>query len=210
MSSGLIALLVGPAILVPLASYAIAHRRVRGAGWYGVLLLVIAFWSLTYAWELGASQLETKVLALKIKYLAILLLPSGWIGFLLAFVGWPPARVWRRVLPVGLVSAVLLVLAWTDPWHGLFWGRLTMEQVGGYLVIRGRGPLFWLNVLYTYIVLGAGVALLASHAVHSPYLYRTRARVLMIGTMVPWAGNFAFIMSRHETIIDPTPFLFTC
>jgi PAS domain S-box-containing protein len=210
MSPGLIALLAGPAILVPLAGYAIVRRRVPGASWYAVLLLSIAFWSLAYAWELSAQHPGTKVLALRIKYLAVVLLPSGWIGFILAFVGSPAERVRRQVLPVATVSVVMLALAWTDGWHGLFWGRLTVEQIGGYAVLRGRGPLFWLNVLYTYAVLAAGIVLLASHAAHSPYLYKKRARLLMIGTVVPWAGNVAFLMSRHETIIDPTPFLFTC
>jgi PAS domain S-box-containing protein len=210
MSPGLIALLAGPAILVPLAAYAIARRRVRGAGWYAVLLLSIAFWSLAYAWELSAQLHTTKLLALRIKYLAVVLMPSGWIGFILAFVGSPAERVRRRVLPVAAVSAIMLVLAWTDGWHGLFWGRLTVEQIGAYAILRGRGPFFWVNVLYTYAVLAAGIVLLASHAVHSPYLYKNRARLLMVGTVVPWAGNVVFVMSRHETIIDPTPFLFTC
>ena len=90
MSAGLIALLAGPAILLPLACYAIARRRVRGAAWYALLLLSIAFWSLAYAWELSAPQPDAKMLALKLKYLGIVLLPSGWLGFVLAFVGSPP------------------------------------------------------------------------------------------------------------------------
>ena len=182
---------------------------VRGASWYALVLVAIAFWSLAYAWELSAPQAEVKVLALKVKYLGVVLLPSGWLGFVLAFVGSPPARVWRRVLPVALVSAVMLGLAWTDAWHGLFWGPLTIQTVGGYQVLRGRGPLFWVNVLYTYTVLAGGIVLLASHAIHSPYLFKKRARLLMAGTVIPWAGNLAFVMSRHETIIDPTPFLFS-
>ena len=210
MSPALVALLAGPAILVPLAGYAIARRQVRGAAWYALLLLSIAFWSLAYAWELSAPQPEAKLLALKIKYVGVVVLPSAWLGFMLAFVGSPPARVRRRVVPVALVSAVMLALAWTDGWHGLFWGRVTIDQIGGYDVVRGRGPFFWVNVLYTYGVLAGGIFLLASHAVHSPYLYQKRATLLMVGTVVPWAGNLVFVMSRHETIIDPTPFLFTC
>ncbi len=114
MSAGLIALLAGPVILIPLACYTLAHRRVRGATWYGVLLLTIAFWSVAYAWELLLPDREAKILALKAKYLGVVLLPSSWIGFILSFVGFQPPRVWTRVLPVALVSAVMLVLAWTD------------------------------------------------------------------------------------------------
>src|SRR5688572_22347423 len=132
MSAGLVALFAGPAILIPLACYALAHRQVRGATWYGVLLLTLAFWSLAYAGELSAPGVEAKVLALKIKYLAVVLVPSGWIGFILSFVGCPSAHVRRRVLPLAAVSAVMLVLAWTDPWHGLFWGSLSLYEIDGY------------------------------------------------------------------------------
>ena len=210
MSPGLTALFAGPAILVPLACYAIVRRQVRGATWYALLLLTIAFWSLAYAWELSAAEFDSKQLALRIKYIAVVMLPAGWLGFILSFLGSPPRRVWRGVVPVAIVSALMLALAWTDGWHGLFWGPLTLQQIGPYLVLHGRGPLFWVNVLYTYAILAAGIVLLASHAVHSPYLYKNRALVLMIGTVLPWAGNISFVLSRRETIIDPTPFLFTC
>ncbi len=210
MSPPLIALLAGPAILVPLAWYALARPQVRGARWYGLVLLTIAFWSATYLWELSADNLDSKVFALKIKYLAVVLLPSGWIGFILSFVGSPPGRVWRRVIPVAIISAIFLTIAWTNDWHGWFWGRLTIEQIGPYRVIHGRAAFFWVNVIYTYVVLAAGLVLLVSHAVHSPYLYKQRARTLIAGTLVPWIGNMAFVLSTEETIIDPTPFLFTC
>ena len=67
MSPPLIALLAGPAILLPLAWYALARPQVRGARWYGLVLLTIAFWSATYLWELSADNLDSKVFALKIK-----------------------------------------------------------------------------------------------------------------------------------------------
>ena len=54
------------------------------------------------------------------------------------------------------------------------------------------------------------VSSVVSHAVHSPYLYKQHARTLIAGTLVPWIGNMAFVLSTEETIIDPTPFLFTC
>ncbi len=210
MSAGLIALLAGPVILIPLACYTLAHRRVRGATWYGVLLLTIAFWSVAYAWELLLPDREAKILALKAKYLGVVLLPSSWIGFILSFVGFQPPRVWSRVLPVALVSAVMLVLAWTDEWHGLFWGPNRLYVVNGYSVLQGRGPLFWVNVAYTYFVLATGIVLLALHAAHSPYLYRRSARILILGAVVPWLGNLFFVMRPQETTVDPTPFLFSC
>jgi signal transduction histidine kinase len=103
-----------------------------------------------------------------------------------------------------------LAVVWSDPWHGMFWGPMSMQKVGEYLVLQGRGPGFWLNVSYTYLVLGTGLVLLLLHAIHSPHLYRSRAAILMTGVLIPWAGNLVFMIQDEERIVDPTPFLFSC
>ena len=58
MLTSLLPLFIGPAVLLPIAAYAILHRRVRAAGWYALLLVAIAHWSMTYAWELTAGELD--------------------------------------------------------------------------------------------------------------------------------------------------------
>ena len=80
------------------------HRRVRAAGWYALLLVAIAHWSIAYAWELTAGELEFKLLVLKIKYLGVCAIPAIWIGFVLDFVGTEPPRIRRAVRAVGAVS----------------------------------------------------------------------------------------------------------
>jgi signal transduction histidine kinase len=210
MSPWFALLLAGPLVLLPLAAYCFVQRRVKGARWYGLLLLTIAWWSLTYAWELSADDVAIKALALRIKYVGVVLLPPAWIGFILEFVDAEPARLRARVMPMIVVAVVVLTLVWSDPWHGLFWGPMTVQRVGEYLVLRGRGPGFWINVSYTYITLAAGLVLLVLHAVHSPHLYGRRTAILMTGALIPWAGNLVFMINREESIVDPTPFLFSC
>ena len=60
----LLPLVIGPAILLPLAVYAYRRRRVRGAGWYCALLLAIALWSALYAIELAIPDPAHKMIAL--------------------------------------------------------------------------------------------------------------------------------------------------
>jgi hypothetical protein len=76
---GLVPLIIGPAILLPLALYAFKRREVRGAMWYGTLLLALAFWSGVYAVELVVDDPAQKLLALKIKYLGVTALPVAWL-----------------------------------------------------------------------------------------------------------------------------------
>ena len=74
----LLPLVIGPAILLPLAVYAFRHRRVRGAAWYCTLLLAIALWSAVYAVELSVGDPAYKLLAIKTKYVGVVALPQAW------------------------------------------------------------------------------------------------------------------------------------
>ena len=109
------------------------------------------------------------------------------------------------------VAILIAAWLWTDRLHGLFFGPMTLQPVGPYLVLAGgRGPGFYLNVAYTYLAVAAGLVLLLLHTVHSPFLYRTRTLVVLIGAIVPWTGNALFLLNGIHTDFDPTPFLFTC
>jgi PAS domain S-box-containing protein len=211
MPLGLLPLVVGPAILLPLAVYAFRHRRVRGAAWYCTLLLAIALWSAAYAWELAAVDPAQKLLALRVKYLGVVTMPVAWVGFVLDFVARERAVVRRVGRRLGVVAVITLVTACTNDWHGLFWGRMTLDPVGTLYTFSGRGPGFFLNVAYTYSVLFTGLAILAIQAIQSPYLYRKRTVILVLATIVPWLGNLIFV-ARGEApgTIDSTPFLFAC
>ena len=207
----LLPLAVGPAILLPLAVYAFRHRRVRGALWYCVLLLAIALWSAAYAWELAAPDFADKLLALRIKYVGVIALPVAWIGFVLDFVARERAVVRRATSRLGIVAALILLTAWTNEWHELFWGHLTLDASGALYTFVARGPGFYLNVGYTYCVLLAGLAVLVVQAIQSPYLYRKRTLILALAVVLPWLGNVMFVARRESAgSIDATPFLFTC
>ena len=209
MFPNLLPLFVAPAILLPLAAYAVVHRRVRGALWYATLLLALSLWCAAYAWELSASTFAAKALALKIKYIGVVLLPMAWLGFIYDLVAADERDARVVVRTVGAASAVLLLVAWTDSWHGWFWGGLTLEGVGPGSVLVGRGPGFWLNVALTYAALVTGVLVLAAQAVASPYLYRKRAAIIITAAVIPWVGNLAFVAGDERPgTVDLTPVLF--
>jgi PAS domain S-box-containing protein len=211
MPLGLLPLIVGPAILLPLAVYAFRRRRVRGAAWYCAVLLAIAWWTALYALELTFAAPDHKLIALKLKYVGVVALPVAWLGFILDFVGRDPETVRRVGRRMAAVAVVILVSAWTNDWHHLFWGELTVVPAGALYTFVGRGPGFWLNIVYTYSVLSVGLAILVGQAIQSPYLYHKRAVILVLATLLPWIGNLIFVArSEAPGTIDTTPFLFTC
>ena len=70
-------------------------------------------------------------------------------------------RVARRL---AVVAVIALLTAWTNEWHGLFWGQMTLDPSARCTRSTGRGPGFYLNVTYTYCVLFAGLAILVVQA----------------------------------------------
>ena len=207
----LLPLLVAPAILLPLALYAIRQRRVPGALWYAVLLVALSVWCGGYAWEVSAVGGPAKILALKVKYLGVLMIPMAWAGFILDLVAGDALFTRRVIGTLGTIAAGLLLLAWTDGWHHLFWSDLHLEGEGRAAVLVGRGPGFWTNITLTYASLVAGIAVLLSQAVQSPYLYRKRAIIVILATLLPWMGNVLFLAGEETPgSLDPTPFLFAC
>ena len=69
---------------------------------------------------------------------------------------------------------------------------MTIDPAGTLYTLTGRGPDL-LNVVYTYGVLFAGLAILVGQAVQSPYLYRKRAVILVLAAVLPWIGNLIFV-----------------
>ena len=138
-------------------------------------------------------------------------MPVAWIGFVLDFVARERAAVRRVCGRMAVVAAIALVAAWTNEWHGLFWGQMTLHPVGDLYTFTGRGPGFFANIVYTYAVIFAGLAILVIQAIQSPYLYRKRTVILVLAAIVPWLGNLIFV-ARGEApgTIDSTPFLFAC
>ncbi|HEX7085193.1 MAG TPA: histidine kinase N-terminal 7TM domain-containing protein [Vicinamibacterales bacterium] len=209
MSSRVVPLVVAAAILVPTAMYALRRRDVRGAVWYAVLLFAVAFWCAAYALELMADDAGTKLLLQKIKYAGIVTIPVAWLGFILEFLAREPhlvSQVTRALIPV---SASILALAWTNDVHGLFWGQMTLVRSGDLSVLLGRGPVFWVNIVYVYLAVWAGVGVLVAQAFRQPYVYRKRVAVLTLSAVLPWMGNVMFL-ARHPSLqmVDPAPLLF--
>ena len=210
MFSRLLPLYVAAALLLPLALYAFRRRHVRGATWYGVLLLALAFWCVSYAIELDNDDLDAKLLAIKVKYIGLVVLPVAWIAFILDFLARERLLIARVAQAMGVVSAAILLLAWTNEFHGLFWGDISIAPSDSFTVLQGRGPGFWLNIVYVYGALWAGIGVLVAQGFRSPYLYRKRVAILIAATVLPWVGNVMFL-AQHRSLeyIDPTPFLFT-
>ena len=103
----------------------------------------------------------------------------------------------------------LIVLAWTDPIHHLYFAQLSNERIGeSWIAIRSFGPGFWGMLAYCYALMAVSTVLLANAVIRSTGVYRAQAAVMLFGVLLPWvvdiidmAGMVRFI---PVDLVSPT------
>lgn len=102
---------------------------------------------------------------------------------------------------------LVLVLMWTDPWHNLFFAGKRLLNTG---MILDAGPVFWGNVVYSYLLLLAGFIVLAHRFGTTTGIYRRQIGVVLAGSGITWINSFVFLLGFSPfPNADNTPFSFT-
>ena len=170
-----------------LALFAWHRRAMPRAPAFGAMMAGETAWALGEAFELIAVDKTVKLLFLNIRVLGALTTIMGLLAFVLHYTG---RLRWLEPRRFGLIcapAAVLVLLAWTDPWHHLYWAGTEMRQVGRLqLLFRTYGPGFWASLAYSYGLVGVSTILLAAAVVRTAGVYRAQAAVMLFGVMAPW------------------------
>ncbi len=188
---------------------AITWRRRSALGAWPVIILMsaTAFWSGTYAIHWSAFPRPSPHFWLDATYVGVVIVPVAFLAFVFQFTD---RGHWLTRPAVALLvgEAVLtLILLWTDPWHGLFFGGSRAPTAGA--ILKG-GPWFWANAVYSYALLLFGLALLVATYRQSPALYRKQMGLIVVGVAVPLGVSIAsVILPISWPDLDLSPFLFT-
>jgi PAS domain S-box-containing protein len=204
-------LIFAAAVSAALALFAWRRTDVPGAFPFGLLLLAVVEWSLTYTLELGGVGLRSKLFWVKTEYLGITTVPVFWLAFVLQYTGrgqWLTSRRWALLLVVPLLTTVF---ACTNEAHGLIWSDIRLDTSGPYVMLDLTYGAWWvIHVVYSYCLLVIGTLLLIQGLFRSPPLYRGQAVALLIGALVPWIGNAMYIFDLNPLPnMDWTPAAFS-
>ena len=118
-------------------------------------------------------------------------------------------RHWRLRRPVALrlaiTSGLLLGAVITNPWHYLFFSSVTASATGTELHVQA-GPIFWIHLAYSYLLMGWSVQRLATAWRHARSVFRHQLSHLLLASCIPVLGNVAVLAGTHgERAVDYTP-----
>jgi len=205
-------LLIPGIIAGGLAFYALLKRRVPGSQVFAFAMLSVFIWCIAYAGELSSLKLEGMQFWLSLEYFGVSPLPVLWFILALLYSGREKYVTTRNVMLLFIVPAVIIALVATNQFHHFVYSAMSVDTNGPFPMLSlTRGPGYWVNIVYSYIILILGMILLLTRVRHPHLVYRKQIIAMLAGLLVPWVLNmlyqiFNFVPFQH---LDLTPFGFT-
>jgi signal transduction histidine kinase/CheY-like chemotaxis protein len=169
--------------------------------WLLTIMITVAVWALGDVIIKVAP--EHYSLGMIIVYTGVLVQPTAWFCFTLAFAGmvnkpmpFDSARL--RIFLVALIVPFWLAMA-TNTWHGLFF----TEVIGGSIVVR---PIWYVQATVNYCLIMASLGIFIYLCISARFSGKVFVQTLImtIGALIPIVTNFVYITEIVDFIQDPT------
>lgn len=187
----MIPLIIGAAFSIMFALYILWRRHeIIGAGTGALILLAAAEWVVAYVLELGSTSLPTKIFWGKFQYVGIVIVPLGWLIYVLKYTGRERWLTPRNQALLSIVPFVTLILVLTNETHHLIWSRFDLVAIDSFLMLsHPLGAGFWVYIVYSYMLLLFATFMLIQVLIRSRHFYRWQVRALLLTALLPWMAS---------------------
>jgi|GEM_PF-2222022 len=170
-------------------------KDIAGSKYFALFLLGCAVWDLSAIFELSATDLTTKILFSKISYFGAVSVANFWFFFATSFSKKYRIKNKNHYILFWLVPVFVLIMAWTNKVHHLIWPEVYLaDSPYGIIAIYKHGILFYVNVVYSYILLLLGAVIIIKEAADFPKIYRRQSLILILAVCIPWLGDILYVL----------------
>ncbi|MBP3966954.1 histidine kinase N-terminal 7TM domain-containing protein [Paenibacillus lignilyticus] len=158
------------------------------------------------ALELSAGSLEEITFWIKVEYIGMPFLPPINLLLIMYFLGME--RYLKPALRAGLfiMPLVTVALVMSNEMHHLYYRAITIRPELGFLKVDlNAGPWYIIQGAYTFGCMFGGVALLLLYWGRMKSAYRLQHITMLVGLLLPLAGDFAYLGNLTPQGIDPIP-----
>ena len=178
------------AVITLVASVIAWRRHAPGSAALGFLLLAMTIWSGGYTTRWLDLSVTTKLIWFKVMFIGVASIPTLFLVFALAFTRNESWLMPRKLVLLSIPPVIFLLTQWTNSSHHLFYQSLGIMQDNGSTVMEiTRGSVYFVNVVYSYAVIGLGIFLMSQATLRSGPLYRYQYRLILLASFLPWGGN---------------------
>ena len=181
---------IAAAVSAILTVFAWRRRSLPMAPAFMTMMAGETAWALFEAIELACAAPVSQAIWYQLRTAGAVITILGLLAFVLRYTG---CRQWLngRLFAIACAPALALILvAWTNPWHHLYWVTHRPGLTGPFqIAIPVYGPAFWAHFGYCYVLVAVSAFLLAQAAVQSAGVYRAQAAVMLFAVVMPWVVN---------------------
>ena len=172
------------------------------------LEIAIAEWCLGIAIETAATTVPLKHFWSMVAYPGTVFAPVLYLLFASHYVRADHDIDKRQVILLSIVPTLVLIAAFTNPWHHLVWPTITIDPATN-LAIYGHGPVFWVLVTHSYTLVVVGAVLMLRSMVHFARYYHSQLLLLLCASFLPFSGNLIYVSGYNPLPgLDWTPLAF--
>jgi diguanylate cyclase (GGDEF)-like protein len=164
------------------------NRREESAPWFAASLVALLVWTIGYAFELMAVELEAKIAWANVQYVGVTMLPLLWLEVVLIYTG-------RRRMPRGLrgvlwvLCVVIIAMIFVNP-GDLFRGHPSEVTQGVLTALEpDYGPLWQVFMAWTYTLVIVVVLTLVRGMLHARRVYVAQYAALLVATLIPFVAG---------------------
>jgi diguanylate cyclase (GGDEF)-like protein/PAS domain S-box-containing protein len=190
--------------------YAWRRRPAVGVTAFAWMMVSMGLWSFAYSLEIFVPALLPKLILVDIEYLGIVSIPVFLLIFAFEYTGKRHLLTPFKKALLWFVPLLIVISTWTNEFHGWMWDSARVETAFELELLAVRpGPLFWLNIGYSYLLIFVGTLLLMMEFIQRPGVYRFQVSLVIIGLLSPWIGSIFYVFELSPVPnLDLTPLFF--
>ncbi len=206
-----VVLILSAIIVLYLAIYSYKKRSSSLHTYFILLMASVFLWCFGSAMEFFSVEIGVKIFWIKFSYLGVATAAHLWLIFVLKYVNYGKYLKARYFTSLFLIPAFVLIMAFTNEWHGLLWPSITpTSNIPGSFLIYEHGPVFWISIIYSFGIILSGIVILSKVLLNYPSKYRNQIYFLLFSGLVPLIFSIFYTESFVKIPgLDITPFAFT-
>jgi diguanylate cyclase (GGDEF)-like protein len=190
----IMALTVGMSVSLFFIGYIWQRRNIYGSMSLIGVLTAIVLWSFGYLIEYANNAIETKLFAWNISYIGVVTLPVMLVLFASQYTRQDTWLKPARVALLFLIPLITIILQWTKESHQLMYYNMHLIVDSPFLLVEKEyGAWFWVTAIYNYILLIAGMVVLATRLFRPPRLLVDQIVYIIIAAVVPIVANLTYL-----------------
>lgn len=181
-------------------------RSVRGKTYFRLLALFSGIWTLGYTLQFFSTDVNFKLIMLRVEYLGIICSIIFWLLFVLSYTNSDNWLNKGMKTLICLIPAITYIQVLTFQYHNFFYLSFEYVEKSGLLVAeKVYGPGFYFWMIYSYLILIIGGVILIRSILNMPVRFRRHILVFVIILSVIIVPNLFYILDKNPfSPYDPT------